>query len=106
MTIRPEFQTELFEKGVATRREVLGDALVDRSLAGVTDLTATLQRMIAEWAWGDVWQRPGLSKQKRRNLNIVTPTPLHSLRTLTANLRRALPPGVDDAKIAELHMPK
>ena len=41
MSARPEFQTELFEKGVAMRREVLGDAHVERSLAGVTDLTAT-----------------------------------------------------------------
>ena len=44
MTARPEFQTELFEKGVAMRREVLGDAHVDRSLAAMGHLSLT-------WPW-------------------------------------------------------
>src|SRR3546814_1650654 len=90
MTLRPEFKTELFEKGVATRREVLGDAHVDRSLAGVTDLTATLQRMVTEWAWGDVWQRPGLSKQERSMLNIGMLTALNRSHELRAHVRGAL----------------
>src|SRR3546814_10722247 len=102
MTIRPEFQTELFEKGVATRREVLGDAHVDRSLAGVTDLTATLQRMVTEWAWGDVWQRPGLSKQERSMLNIGMLTALHRSHELRAHVRGALRKGVSEEKIVEV----
>ncbi|HEY9566546.1 MAG TPA: carboxymuconolactone decarboxylase family protein [Thalassobaculum sp.] len=102
MTIRPEFQTELFEKGVATRREVLGDAHVDRSLAGVTDLTATLQRMVTEWAWGDVWQRPGLSKQERSMLNIGMLTALNRSHELRAHVRGALRNGVSEEKIVEV----
>lgn len=102
MSARPEFQSELFEKGVAMRREVLGDAHVERSLAGVTDLTATLQRMVTEWAWGDVWQRPGLSKQERSMLNIGMLTALNRPHELRAHVRGALRNGVSEEKIVEV----
>ena len=102
MSTRPEFQTELFAKGVAMRREVLGDAHVDRSLAGVTDLTATLQKMVTEWAWGDVWQRPGLSKQERSMLNIGMLTALNRPHELRAHVRGALRNGVSEEKVVEI----
>lgn len=102
MSARPEFQTELFEKGVAMRREVLGDAHVDRSLAGVTDLTATLQKMVTEWAWGDIWQRPGLSKQERSMLNIGMLTALNRPHELRAHVRGGLRNGVSEDKIVEI----
>lgn len=102
MSTRPEFQTELFDKGVAMRREVLGDAHVDRSLAGVTDLTAQLQKMVTEWAWGDVWQRPGLSKQERSMLNIGMLTALNRSHELAAHVRGALRNGVSEEKIVEI----
>lgn len=102
MTTRPEFQTELFEKGVAMRREVLGDAHVERSLAGVTDLTATLQKMVTEWAWGDIWQRPILSKQERSILNIGMLTALNRSHELRAHVRGALRNGVTEEKVVEV----
>ena len=102
MSARPEFQTELFEKGVAMRREVLGDAHVERSLAGVTDLTATLQKMVTEWAWGDIWQRPGLSKQERSILNIGMLTALNRSHELRAHVRGALRNGVSEEKVVEV----
>lgn len=102
MSARPEFQTELFEKGVAMRREVLGDTHVDRSLAGVTDLTATLQKMVTEWAWGDVWQRPALSKQERSMLNIGMLTALNRSHELRAHVRGALRNGVSEEKVVEV----
>ena len=102
MSARPEFQTELFEKGVAMRREVLGDAHVERSLAGVTDLTATLQKMVTEWAWGDIWQRPGLSKQERSILNIGMLTALNRPHELRAHSRGALRNGVSEEKVVEV----
>lgn len=102
MSTRPEFQTELFEKGVAMRREVLGDAHVERSLAGVTDLTATLQKMVTEWAWGDIWQRPVLSKQERSMLNIGMLTALNRSHELRAHVRGALRNGVTEEKVVEI----
>lgn len=102
MSERPEFQTELFQKGVAMRRQVLGDAHVERSLAGVSDLTATLQKMVTEWAWGDVWQRPGLSKQERSMLNIGMLTALNRPHELRVHVRGALRNGVSEDKIVEI----
>lgn len=102
MSARPEFQSELFQKGVAMRREVLGDAHVDRSLASANDLTATLQKMVTEWAWGDIWQRPGLSKQERSMLNIGMLTALNRAHELRAHVRGALRNGVPEEKIVEI----
>ncbi len=59
--------------GEAVRREVLGDAHVDRSFAAATDLTREFQDFITTYAWGGVWTRPGLD---RRSRSIVTLTAL------------------------------
>lgn len=102
MSTRPEFQTELFEKGVAMRREVLGSAHVDRSIANVDDLTAPLQKMVTEWAWGEIWQRPGLSKQERSMLNIGMLTALNRPHELRVHIRGALRNGISEEKIVEI----
>ena len=51
------------EAGMRTRREVLGDAHVDRAVAATTPFTADFQDFITRTAWGDLWQRPGLSRR-------------------------------------------
>jgi len=56
---------ERSEAGTAVRREVLGDAHVDRANAGVTDLTRDFQAFITDYAWGGIWTRPGLSRRER-----------------------------------------
>jgi 3-oxoadipate enol-lactonase/4-carboxymuconolactone decarboxylase len=63
----------LHDAGMAVRREVLGDAHVDRAVAATTDLTADFQDFITRYAWGSVWTRPGLD---RRSRSIVTLTAL------------------------------
>lgn len=55
-----------YEKGLRTRRQVLGDEWVDRSLARRTDFTAEFQELITRYAWNEVWNRPGLSHRMRR----------------------------------------
>jgi 3-oxoadipate enol-lactonase/4-carboxymuconolactone decarboxylase len=59
--------------GETVRREVLGDAHVDRSFAAATDLTREFQDFITAYAWGGVWTRPGLD---RRSRSIITLTAL------------------------------
>jgi alkylhydroperoxidase/carboxymuconolactone decarboxylase family protein YurZ len=46
-------------QGMTVRREVLGDAHVDREMAGTTAFTSDWQDQIARHAWGDIWSRPG-----------------------------------------------
>lgn len=58
----------LFEAGLVTRRKVLGDAWVDKSLAKRTPFTADYQAMITRYAWNEIWSRPGLDHRTRRLL--------------------------------------
>jgi 3-oxoadipate enol-lactonase/4-carboxymuconolactone decarboxylase len=64
------------DDGMAVRREVLGDAHVDRAAAGTTAFTEEFQDLITRYAWGEIWTRPGLDRKSR------------SLITLTALIAR------------------
>ena len=62
---------ELFDRGMAVRRAVLGDTHVDRAEARKTPLDADFQRYITESAWGLVWTRPGLDRPTRSLLTLT-----------------------------------
>jgi 4-carboxymuconolactone decarboxylase len=55
-----------FDNGLRNRREVLGDAWVERSLARATTFTAEFQNLITRYAWDEIWSRPGLPRKTRR----------------------------------------
>ena len=57
-----------FDRGIVNRRAVLGDAWVDKSLAGATEFNADFQSLITRYAWHDIWGRPGLDHETRRLL--------------------------------------
>ena len=69
-----------FEKGMKTRREVLGDSYVDNSLKNSTEFSLPLQQLVTENCWGSVWSRDGLDKQTR---SLVTISMLIALRATT-----------------------
>src|SRR5579859_109671 len=84
-------------RGMTVRREVLGDAHVDRAVAGTTPFTAPFQDLITRYAWGEIWSRPGLTRAER---SIVTLTALAVLRQdeelamhVAAARRNGLTPG-------------
>jgi 4-carboxymuconolactone decarboxylase len=60
-----------YERGMQVRREVLGDAHVDRASEAITDLDRDFQRWITENAWGGVWARPGLDRRTRSLITIA-----------------------------------
>jgi 4-carboxymuconolactone decarboxylase len=60
------------DAGMAVRRQVLGDAHVDRASAQTTSLTADFQDLITRYAWGEIWTRPGLDVRTRRVLVLGT----------------------------------
>ena len=94
--------TERAVQGMAVRREVLGDAHVDRAVAGTTPFTAPFQDFITRYAWGEIWARPGLSRPER---SIVTLTALVVLRQeeeLAMHLRAAMRNGVTPDQIREV----
>jgi 3-oxoadipate enol-lactonase/4-carboxymuconolactone decarboxylase len=69
----PEPWADPYGPGMTVRREVLGDAHLDRTIAATTDFTADFQELITRYAWGTVWNRPGLD---RRSRSMVTLTAL------------------------------
>jgi 4-carboxymuconolactone decarboxylase len=61
----------LYERGLAVRRQVLGDAWVDSSLKNATPFSSDFQDFTTEVAWGEVWSRPGLDRKTRSMLTIA-----------------------------------
>ncbi|MGD8741294.1 MAG: hypothetical protein PVG34_13345, partial [Desulfobacterales bacterium] len=57
--------SELFEKGLKVRREVLGAEHVDASISQADDFSRPLQELVTEYCWGTVWSRPGLDRKTR-----------------------------------------
>jgi len=93
---------ELYERGLAVRRKVLGEAHVERSLAGATDLTRDFQRFITETAWGSVWSRPGLDVKTRSMLTIAMLAALGRHEELKLHVRATRNTGVTPAEIVEI----
>jgi 3-oxoadipate enol-lactonase/4-carboxymuconolactone decarboxylase len=88
--------------GLRVRREVLGDAHVDRALGNTTDVTAEFQELVTTYAWGGIWTRPGLD---RRSRSMVTLTALVAGRhydELELHLRAALRNGLTKDEIVEV----
>ena len=84
------------------RRAVLGDAHVDRAIANATEFTEPFQDFITRYAWGDVWSRPGLTRQER---SIVTLTVLAALQhegELDMHVKAALRNGLTESQIQEV----
>ena len=55
---------ELFERGLAVRRAVVGDTYVDASLAAADEFSMPMQELVTEFCWGEVWTRPGLARRQ------------------------------------------
>ncbi|MGH7623014.1 MAG: 4-carboxymuconolactone decarboxylase [Gemmatimonadaceae bacterium] len=87
--------------GMSVRRQVLGDAHVDRAIAGTTPLTEDFQDLITRYAWGEIWARPGLDHRTRRVLVIGTLIALGHWEEVAMHVRAALVSGEltsDDVK--------
>jgi 4-carboxymuconolactone decarboxylase len=63
---------ERHAQGMQVRREVLGDAHVDRAVGATTAATAEFQNLLTRYVWGEIWTRPGLDRRSRRVLVIGT----------------------------------
>ena len=95
-------QDEQYERGLAVRREVMGDAFVDRALAGTTPFTQPIQDHISRNAWGDVWQRDGLDRKTRSLVTVAMLTALGKQHELKGHLRGALNNGATVEELQEV----
>lgn len=98
----PEFQGEQFEKGLKVRKEVLGESYVNASLASADELTAPLQKLVTEWCWGEVWNRPGLDRKTRSFLNLAMLTALNRPHEVKIHVRGAINNGLTEQEIVEV----
>ena len=89
-------------QGMRVRREVLGDAHVDRAVANTTPVTADFQDFITRYAWGEVWSRSGLSRAERSMITLTALTVLRQDEELAMHLRAALRNGLTPEQISEV----
>jgi len=95
-------EQERYEAGLAVRRQVLGEAHVDRSLQARTDFTTEFQEFITRTAWGTVWTREGLPRHTRSLLTIVMMVALGHDEEFKLHIRAARNNGVTPEEIKEV----
>lgn len=90
------------DAGMAVRREVLGDAHVDRAVERTTGFTAPFQDYVTRCAWGSVWTRPGLDRRTRSAITLATLTALGRENEIAIHVRAALRNGLTAEEIGEV----
>lgn len=95
-------ERERYARGLEVRRAVLGDAHVDRSLGNATAFNEEFQELITRYAWGEMWTRPGLSRQVRSLITVAMLVALNRPDELRLHLRAAIRNGVKREELKEL----
>ncbi|MGO4305935.1 4-carboxymuconolactone decarboxylase [Cupriavidus sp. RAF12] len=95
---------DLFDKGLKTRREVLGSEYVDASLKSADDFNRDMQELVTQYCWGDVWNRPGLERRTRSFLNLAMIAALNRPHELKLHVRGAINNGLTKDEIKEVFL--
>lgn len=93
---------EVFDAGMTVRREVLGDAHVDRAVANTTEFTRKFQDYITRSAWGSVWTREELDRKTRSCITLAVLTALHCENEIAMHVRAAIGNGLTADEIGEV----
>jgi len=92
---------DLFDRGLAVRKAVLGSEYVEKSLAQADEFTRPLQELVTEYCWGAIWTREGLPRKTRSLLNVVMLTALNRQHELKLHVMGALRNGCTQQEIQE-----
>jgi len=95
---------EAFEKGLKTRREVLGAEYVDASIERADDFNRPMQELVTEYCWNEIWNRPGLDRRTRSFLNLAMLTALNRPHEVKLHIRGALNNGITKEEIKEVFL--
>ena len=95
---------ETYDKGLAIRSAVLGEAYVNKALADADDFTKPLQDLVTEYCWGAVWGREELPRKTRSMLNLAMISVLNRPHELRVHIKGALVNGVTKDEIREVFM--
>ncbi|OUN00021.1 MAG: 4-carboxymuconolactone decarboxylase [Paenibacillaceae bacterium ZCTH02-B3] len=93
-----------YERGLAIRKEVLGEAHVERSLQNATDFDRAMQELTTEYCWGTIWARPGLTRRERSMINLAMLSALNRPEELAIHVRGAIQNGVTPEEIKEIFL--
>ncbi len=93
---------ELFEKGLAIRKSVLGAEYVEKSLAAADDFNRPLQELTTEYCWGWCWGREGLDKKTRSIINLAMISALNRPHELKMHVKGAIANGLTKEEIREV----
>ncbi|MGW5664457.1 bifunctional 3-oxoadipate enol-lactonase/4-carboxymuconolactone decarboxylase PcaDC [Streptomyces sp. NPDC003758] len=99
---QPSVPPDPYDTGIKIRREVLGDAHVDRALASADDFSGDFQEFLTRYAWGEIWNRPGLDRRTRSCVTLTALVAGGHLDELAAHTRAALRNGLTPAEIGEV----
>lgn len=91
-----------YDSGLKVRREVLGDAHVDRALSQADDFAGHFQEFVTRYAWGEVWDRPGLDRRTRSCITLTALVAGGHLEELAVHTRAALRNGLTPDEIREV----
>lgn len=94
-------QQTVYEKGLAMRKAVLGEAHVERSLSKADAFDEPLQEIVTKYCWGEVWTREGLSLRERSLMNLCMISALNRPNELKLHVRGALNNGLSKDDIRE-----
>ena len=84
---------ERYDKGMTVRRQVLGDAYVDKATASADDFNRDFQRLVTEYCWGEVWTRSVLTNKQRSLNNLCMIAALNRGAEFELHVRGALRNG-------------
>jgi len=93
---------DLFERGLAIRKAVLGAEFVDKAIASADDFNMPMQELVTEYCWGAVWGREELPRKTRSMLNLAMLSALNRPHELKTHVGGALRNGVSKAEIREI----
>lgn len=91
-----------YQNGITVRKQVMGDAHVERSMGQVTPFTAPLQDWINEHAWGSTWQRDGIDRKIRSLITMAFLIAQKSPTELKGYIRGAINNGATVTEIQEV----
>jgi len=94
--------SELYEQGMRTRREVFGDEYVENMLKSPEPFMEPYQELVTELCWGNIWNRPGLSRRDRSMINLAMLSALNHPEEVGLHVRGALRNGVTPLEIQEV----
>jgi len=95
---------EAFEKGLKTRREVLGAEYVDQAIRSADAFNLPLQELVTEYCWNEIWNRPGLDRKTRSIVNLAMLTALNRPHELKLHIKGAINNGLSKDEIAEIFL--